>query len=145
MNYDDELEPEDSRGISPITGVEKKKARGKPFIAGHSGNPRGRPKGSGTSKDLRLMAREYTELALDTLVEICGNPDEKGAARATAAGMILDRGWGKAPQTVVIDGEVDVAGLDNTRLDEITRRELAAFLGKGLAGASEAEDSGKLN
>lgn len=140
-DFDDE---EDSRGISFRTGQEKKKARGTPFVAGQSGNPRGRPKVEGI-RDIRERARDYTDLALETLVEICGNNEERGSARATAAGMILDRGWGKAPQTVVIDGEVDVTRLDRTSLDEATRNTLAEYLGVALAGASEAKDSGKLN
>lgn len=140
-NYGDDGE---SRGISPRTGKPKKDVRGKPFVAGVSGNPAGRPKVTNI-RDIRQIARDYTELAIETLVEVCSNPEERGSARVAAAGVILDRGWGKAPQTVVIDGEVNVEGLDNTSLDEITRREIAAFIGKGLAGASEAEDSEFLN
>jgi hypothetical protein len=143
--FDDyDLEPEDSRGVSRETGREKKKVRGRPFGAGQSGNPAGKPKVTGI-EDVRAIAREWTQLAIETLVEVMSNPDEKGAARVSAAGVILDRGWGKAPQTVVVDGEVDVARLDNTSLDEATRRELASYVGNALAGAIEAENTGKLH
>ncbi len=143
--FDDyDLEPEDSRGVSRETGREKKKVRGGPFAAGQSGNPAGKPKVTGI-EDVRAIAREWTQLAIETLVEVMSNPDEKGAARVTAAGVILDRGWGKAPQTVVVDGEVDVARLDNTSLDEITKREIASYIGKALAGAGEEENTGKLH
>jgi hypothetical protein len=138
---EDEFE---SRGISRTTGKPKKLVRGRPFHAGQSGNPGGKPKVEGI-QDVRKAAREWTQLALETLVEVCGDVEASSSARVSAAGTLLDRGWGKAPQTVVIDGEVNVEGLTDTSLDEITRREIAAFLGKGLAGASEAESSGKLN
>ena len=122
---------EDSRGISPRTGREKKAVRGRPFVAGVSGNPAGKPKVT-NMRDVRALAREYTELAIETLVEVCSNSDERGAARVAAAGVLLDRGWGKAQQTVVIDNEVNVSGLDSTSLDEMTRQEIAKFLGAGL-------------
>jgi hypothetical protein len=61
------------------------------FEKGHSGNPGGRPKAYG---ELRDLARQHTDLALQTLVEIAAH-GENESARVTAASALLDRGWGK--------------------------------------------------
>ena len=67
------------------------------FIPGQSGNPSGRPKCDIIIKEL---AKEYSELALNTLVEIATNEKSKESARVQAAIAILDRGWGKPIQAV---------------------------------------------
>jgi hypothetical protein len=64
------------------------------FQPGASGNPGGRPK---ADPKLRNAAREYTEMALSVLVEALQDEDKRIAIKA--AEVILDRGWGKAPQT----------------------------------------------
>lgn len=82
------------------------------FKPGTSGNPGGRPKTIGWVRDL---AREQTEAAIDTLVQIAmgveskdsaGNPlpPHPSAARVAAAQALLDRGWGKAPITQAGEG-----------------------------------------
>jgi hypothetical protein len=62
-----------------------------PFSPGQSGNPGGRPK---IIAELRDLARQHTEAALATLVEIALN-GENESARVTAANALLDRAWGK--------------------------------------------------
>ena len=50
--------------------------------------------------DVRAEARKHTDLALRTLVGIARQPKAPAAARTAAAQALLDRGWGKAAQTV---------------------------------------------
>ena len=79
------------------------------FQKGHSGNPKGRPQ---KDKDLAEKARVYTELSIVTLVEVCGDLEEKGSARVAAARELLDRGWGKAPQVINLEVEEKTKHVD---------------------------------
>src|SRR5947199_43764 len=56
--------------------------------------------------DTRTMTRLYTKAAINTLVGIMRQPKAPPAARVMAANALLDRGWGKAAQTVAVDGEI---------------------------------------
>lgn len=72
-----------------------------PFQPGQSGNPGGRPKANARVRDL---AREYTEVAIETLAQVA-QVGESEAARVSAATALLDRGWGKPAQPLDGDGE----------------------------------------
>jgi hypothetical protein len=60
--------------------------------------------------DIRSLARAHTVLAIKTLAGIASQEAAPAAARVSAAGILLDRGWGKAPQAHVgeDDGEIRV-------------------------------------
>jgi hypothetical protein len=45
-------------------------------------------------------ARDYTALALETLVKIIQDPNAPHAAKARCAEQLPDRGWGKPPQNL---------------------------------------------
>lgn len=76
-------------------------------MAGHGGKRpgAGRPKGSKDKataehkKTLEALARDYTDVALDTLAHVA-QFGESEAARVSAANALLDRGYGKCSQTV---------------------------------------------
>lgn len=72
-----------------------------PWVKGQSGNPGGKPKGH---KEVQDLARRYTTDAIQTLADICSNPTATPGARVSAAEVLLDRGWGKAPQKIELDG-----------------------------------------
>jgi len=65
------------------------------FQPGTSGNPGGRPKGL---SEVIALAREHTDLAITTLVDIAKQTKAAPAARVAAASALLDRGWGKPAQ-----------------------------------------------
>jgi hypothetical protein len=56
--------------------------------------------------DIRSLSRAHTETAIKTLAGIMQQSSAPAAARVAAAQALLDRGWGKAPQTMAgEDGE----------------------------------------
>ena len=69
------------------------------WAKGQSGTPGGRPRIVETVRDI---ARESTELAVETLREICADGAAPHAARVGAASALLDRGWGKPLQGVAM-------------------------------------------
>ena len=50
--------------------------------------------------EIRSVARSHTRKAINVLVGIMRSEDATAAARVTAANAILDRGWGKPPQSL---------------------------------------------
>ena len=76
------------------TDIEPKRARGR---------PRGRV---GTAKmELANLCREKAINALEVLVDIMNDDTEKASARVHAANVILERGYGKAPQEIILAGD----------------------------------------
>jgi len=54
--------------------------------------------------EIRSLARSHTRTAINVLVGVMRSNDATHAARLAAANAILDRGWGKAPQSVETAG-----------------------------------------
>jgi hypothetical protein len=74
----------------------------KGFQKGQSGNPGGRRKEDAKVKD---FAKEHTQLAIDTLVNLCKNGKAE-STKLAAAIALLDRGWGR-PAQAIIGGDDD--------------------------------------
>jgi hypothetical protein len=53
-----------------------------------------------TLTEIRSLARSHTRHALNVLVAVMRNAKVPPPARIAAANAILDRGWGKATQTI---------------------------------------------
>ena len=62
----------------------------------------GRQKGTlnKVTADIRAMAQTYGPEAVDTLAEIMRDESKPDAARIAAAKELLDRGFGKSPQSL---------------------------------------------
>lgn len=92
-----------------------------------------------TPTEIKSLARSHTDAALKTLAGIMNKTDAPESARVAAARELLDRGWGKATQTIeaTIDDKRDAA--------DWTREELVSFIhdaGTGSSGAAKANGRG---
>lgn len=83
-----------SNGEKTVQGRDEKGR----FTSGNKGG--GRPR---VPEELRSAFQKFSSDALDVLVEIMSSPGAKDADRIRAAEVILDRGWGKAPQSVDLE------------------------------------------
>jgi hypothetical protein len=106
------------------------KARGRPFTAGQSGNPGGRPK---AIREVQELARAHTVTAIEKLAEIAENGKSE-SAQIAAAVALLDRGWGRPAQTLHATHT-----LDERDAAELTYAELMEIAGRGSSGGSAAE------
>lgn len=110
---------------SPSRRKRKQGSKGRPFVKGVSGNPRGRkPKELAVRQieiDVRRYSRENGREAVDKMIELmrgrlvvnAGTEEEPkptvvivgAATQLAAAAEILDRGYGKPAQSVEIAGK----------------------------------------
>ena len=83
----------------------KKLPRGKPFQPGQTGNKGGRPAKTEEERTLEAMCKDKTPDALGVILAIMqGGTQER--AKLAAAQYIIDRGWGKAKESIEHTGNV---------------------------------------
>ena len=87
------------------------------FVKGQSGNPRGRPKKDAEVAEVSIVKDGTSE-----------------SARVSAASVILDRGWGKAPQTV----DLNVNDDNYTDISDAELYRIANSRSAGIAGKTES-------
>lgn len=83
--------------MSDVTDYRAKNGR---FLPGNNGNPKGRPK---VAFELAARCREFAPKILNMLVEDLDAEDWK--TRHSAAGVLLDRGFGKPRQDLTVTGD----------------------------------------
>lgn len=109
------------------------------FRPGQSGNPSGRPiHRTRDGRTVSDLAREHTEEAIATLVEVMRDTKAPAAARAMAADKILNRGWGQAPQTIAVTDDRtprDLSTLTDEQLEAIETLRTIDALDAGTAGS----------
>lgn len=95
---------------------------------GQSGNPCGRPK---RDLDVVDLARAHTEAAIETLATIMQDAAVPASARVSAATALLDRGYGRAPQSLDVQHRVTAAEEIKSYVRElqIGRRAASVVLG----------------
>jgi len=76
------------------------------YKKGETGNPGGRPGKSEAERTLEAMCREKTPEALAVVLGIMAKGDSH-KVKLSAAQYIIDRGWGKAPQSLTLEGGVN--------------------------------------
>lgn len=81
-----------------------------------------------TPADIRSLARAHTGTALKTLAGIMQQDDAPPAARVSAAQALLDRGWGKAAQTV----DMNVRRVAARELPDDELADIATGSGEGV-------------
>ena len=98
---------------------------------GQSGNPDGRPRGSSA---VQLKCLKFCDEAVDVLVDLMrqNSGDKSATLRLAAANAILDRGVGKAAQSVALDLNL------TKKLDELSDDELIALRDRYAALATGA-------
>jgi hypothetical protein len=99
------------------------------FQKGQSGNPGGRRK---ADPELRAIAQQYTEEAVDVAVKVMRNSKAADSSRLKAVEILLDRGHGRPVQAIDATHRVitDPAELTYEELSEIARGGLGSAHGK---------------
>lgn len=86
-------------------GMLARKARGRPFPKGVSGNPGGRVKKTEEEELLVTACRKKSPEALAVVEELMRS-SSNDRVRLAAAQFIIERAWGKAPERYEVTGAI---------------------------------------
>ena len=81
-------------------------------------------------RDIATVARKYTTEAMETIVSIMRDAKADQMTRLKAAALLLDRGYGKIPQTINMVQHFSADELEDAARKIMKRRE-AEKLGEG--------------
>lgn len=133
LSSEDAVAPPKAK-VGPIGNREKSIANLIPFKKGQSGNPRGRPR---KDIDLAVLAQKHAEKAIATLVEVMSDERATPAARVSAASEILDRGFGRAPQSLDVKHDISFSEQFEDFIMSISSRRSAPMIDVQASDAAE--------
>lgn len=97
------------------------KGKGRPFQPGQSGNPSGRPKLTPEALDLQAACRAKTTEALDVLLRIMTSGENERNQMAAAI-AIIERGHGKAKESLELSGGLSLSIAEQIKLAHANRK-----------------------
>lgn len=105
-----------------------------PAQKGEVRNPRGRPK---KDYDLAKMAQQHAELAVKTLAQCLTDAESSWPAKVSAASELLDRGFGKAPQSLDVEHKVTLSDEFEQFIRRLNGRDASPILEATVVEAAE--------
>lgn len=97
------------------------KGKGRPFKPGQSGNPNGRPKLTPEALDLQAACRAKTDDALAVLLRIMTSGENERNQMAAAI-AIIERGHGKARESIELSGGLNLSIAEQIKLAHANRK-----------------------
>lgn len=100
---------------------------------------------SRTPTEVRSIARSHTDMAIRTLAGIAMQKSAPTAARVTACGILLDRGWGKTPLAVVgpDGGDIKITIrrlITDEDVDRVEQKTIEHIVGEIINHAEDSTD-----
>jgi hypothetical protein len=112
----------------------KRMANLRPVQKGQVLNPTGRPK---KDLDLAACAQQHAKEAIATLVEVMQDKEASPPARVSAASEILDRGFGRAPQSLDVKHHVSLSEEFETFIRRLNGQHEAPMIEATVVEAAE--------